>query len=102
MWRSKWASTSWTSRSVVMENCFWSPTSHAQFTRLAKRLAELGWARALIEVGSYQNVSVGARRAAELPVVIINPRRVLEIVWSMGQLPRPTISDARVLVGYCF
>jgi transposase len=33
-------------------------------------------------------------------VVIIDPRRVLEFVWSMGQLPRPTISDARVLAGY--
>ena len=46
----------------------------------------------LIEGGSYQNVLVAALRAAELPVVIINPRRVREFAKSIGQLAKTTIS----------
>jgi hypothetical protein len=60
--------------------------------RLAKRLAQLDCERVLIEGGSYQNVLVGALRAAELPVVIINPRRVRELPRALGSWPRPTIS----------
>jgi transposase len=68
--------------------------------RLAKRLAQLGCARVLIEGGSYQNVLVGALRAAELPVVIINPRRVREFAKSIGQLAKTDHIDARVLAAY--
>ena len=83
-----------------MENCFRSPIRHVQFTRLAKRIAELDCTRVLIEGGSYQNVLVAALRAVELPVVIINPRRVREFVKSIGQLAKTDHIDARVLALY--
>ena len=83
-----------------MASCSRSPTSHAQLRGLAKRLAKLGCERVLIEGGSYQNVLVGALRAAELPVVIINPRRVREFAKSIGQLAKTDHLDARVLAGY--
>jgi transposase len=54
----------------------------------------------LIEGGSYQNVLVGALRAAGLPVVIINPRRVREFAKSIGQLAKTDHLDARVLALY--
>src|SRR5208283_1961777 len=68
--------------------------------RLATRLAQTGCARVLIEGGSYQNLLVGALRAAELPVVIINPRRVREFAKSIGQLAKTDHIDARVLADY--
>jgi transposase len=68
--------------------------------RLAQRLAKLGCERVLIEGGSYQNILVGALRAAELPVVIINPRRVREFAKSIGQLAKTDHIDARVLALY--
>ena len=55
---------------------FSEPNQPRAIARLAKRLAASSCERVLIEGGSYQNVLVGALRAAELPVVIINPRRV--------------------------
>jgi transposase len=54
----------------------------------------------LIEGGSYQNVLVAALRTAELPVVIINPRRVREFAKSIGQLAKTDHIDARVLALY--
>jgi transposase len=69
-------------------------------TRLAKRLAQLGCERVLIEGGSYQNLLIGALRAAELPVAIINPRRVREFAKSIGQLAKTDAIDARLLALY--
>jgi transposase len=70
-----------------MDNLFSELNQPRAIARLAKRLAKLGCERVLIEGGSYQNVLVGALRAAELPVVIINPRRVREFAkhWSVSQ-----------------
>jgi transposase len=68
--------------------------------RLAKRLAQAGCVRVLIEGGSYQNVLMAALRAAQLPVVIINPRRVREFAKSIGQLAKTDRIDARVLALY--
>jgi transposase len=76
------------------------PNQARAITRLVKRLAELGCARVLLEGGSYQNVLVAALRAAELPVVIINPRRVREFAKSIGQLVKTDHIDARVLALY--
>jgi transposase len=42
----------------------------------------------LIEGGPYQNVSIAALRTTELPVVIVNPRRVWEFAKSIGQLAK--------------
>ena len=76
---------------------FSEPNQPRAITRLAKRLAGLGCERVLIEGGSYQNVLVGALRGAELPVVIINPRRVRAFAKSIGQLAKTDHIDARVL-----
>jgi transposase len=51
----------------------------------------------LIEGGPYQNVLIAALRTAELPVVIVNPRRVWEFAKSIGQLAKTDEIDARVL-----
>ena len=68
--------------------------------RLCQRLAAAGCARVLIEGGSYQNLLVGALRAAGLPVVIVNPRRVRQFAKSMGQLAKTDALDARMLALY--
>jgi transposase len=68
--------------------------------RLTQRLAAAGCARVLLEGGSYQNVLVAALRAAGLPVVIINPRRVREFAKSIGRLAKTDQLDARVLALY--
>jgi transposase len=75
---------------------FSEPHQPRAITRLAQRLAGLGCERVLIEGGSDQNVLVGALRAAELPVVIIHPRRVREFAKSRGQLAKTDHLDARV------
>ena len=79
---------------------FAEPNQPRAIARLAKRLAQLGCERVLIEGGSYQNVLVGALRAAELPVVIINPRRVREFAKSIGRMAKTDHIDARVLADY--
>jgi transposase len=79
----------------------WSEANEPRaIKRLTKRLAQAGCARVLIEGGSYQNVLVAALRAADLPVVIINPRRVREFAKSIGQLAKTDHLDARVLALY--
>jgi transposase len=79
---------------------FAEPNQARAIARLAKRLSKLGCARVLIEGGSYQNILVGALRAAELPVVIINPRRVREFAKSIGQLAKTDHIDAWILADY--
>lgn len=79
---------------------FSEPNQSRAITRLVKRLAKLSCERVLIEGGSYQNVLVGALRAADLPVVIINPRRVREFARSIGQLAKTDQIDARLLARY--
>ena len=68
--------------------------------RIAKRLLQAGCERVLIEGGSYQSVLIGGLRAAELPVVIVNPRRVREFARSIGQLAKTDKIDARILALY--
>ena len=59
--------------------------------RIAKRLFQAGCERVLIEGGSYQRVLIAGLRAAELPVVIVNPRRVRESARSIGQLAKTAL-----------
>jgi transposase len=68
--------------------------------RIAKRLGQAGCERVLIEGGSYQTVLIAGLRAAELPVVIVNPRRVREFAKSIGQLAKTDKIDARILALY--
>ena len=76
------------------------PNEPRAIKRLAKRLTEVGCERVLLEGGSYQAVLVAALRAAQLPVVIINPRRVREFAKSIGRLAKTDQLDARVLALY--
>jgi transposase len=79
---------------------FTEPNEPRAIKRLTMRLAEVGCERVPLEGGSYQNLLVAALRAAELPVVIINPRRVREFAKSIGQLAKTDQLDARVLALY--
>ena len=79
---------------------FSQPNEPRAIARLCQRLAAAGCARVLLEGGSYQNLLVGALRAAELPVVIINPRRVRQFARSMGRLAKTDALDVRMLALY--
>lgn len=79
---------------------FSTPNELRAVKRLAERLVQVGCARVLLEGGSYQNVLVGALRAAELPVVIVNPRRVREFARSVGRLAKTDRLDAQMLALY--
>lgn len=79
---------------------FTEPNEPRAIKRLTARLAQAGCERVLLEGGSYQAVLVAALRAAELPVVIINPRRVREFAKSIGRLAKTDRLDARVLALY--
>ena len=68
--------------------------------RLVKRLSGLNCERVLLEGGSYQNVLVAALRVAQLPVVMINPRRLREWARGIGQLAKTDRLDARLLALY--
>ena len=76
------------------------PNEARAIARLCRRLSQAGCARVLVEGGSYQNLLVAALRAAELPVVIVNPRRVREFARSIGRLAKTDRIDARVLALY--
>src|SRR6266481_1583311 len=91
-WRSCWARRASSGSSPRVE-------PHA-IKRLRQRLAAAGCERVLLEGGSYQNLLVAALRAAELPVVIVNPRRVREFAKSIGRLAKTDRLDARVLARY--
>lgn len=79
---------------------FTEPNEPRAIKRLTKRLADAGCERVLLEGGSYQTLLVAALRAAELPVVIINPRRVREFAKSIGRLAKTDQLDARMLALY--
>jgi len=79
---------------------FTEPNEPRAIKRLFKRLGEADCERVVVEGGSYQTLLVAALRAADLPVVIINPRRVREFAKSIGRLAKTDRLDARVLALY--
>ena len=79
---------------------FREPNQPRGVKRLVQRLNEAGCVRVLVEGGAYQSVLVAGLRAAELPVVMVNPRRVREFARSTGQLAKTDRIDARVLALY--
>ena len=79
---------------------FSEPNEIRAIKRIAKRLLQAGCARVLIEGGSYQSALIAGLRAAELPVVVVNPRRVREFAKSIGQLAKTDEIDARLLALY--
>lgn len=76
------------------------PNDSQGIKRLARRLSQAGCARVLIEGGSYQSALIAGLRAAGLPVVVVNPRRVREFAKSVGQLAKTDRLDARLLALY--
>lgn len=79
---------------------FSEPNQIPAIKRIAKRLLQAGCERVLIEGGSYQSALIAGLREAELPVVVVNPRRVREFARSIGQLAKTDNMDARVLALY--
>jgi transposase len=79
---------------------FSEPNQPRAINRIIKRLSQAGCARVLIEGGCYQSVLIAALRAAELPLVSVNPRRVREFAQSIGQLAKTDEIDAPVLALY--
>lgn len=79
---------------------FCAPNESRGIERIVQRLAQAGCARVLIEGGSYQSVLIAGLRAAELPVVVVNPRRVREFARSIGRLAKTDAIDAGVLALY--
>ena len=79
---------------------FSQPNQSRAVKQLCQRLAQVGCARVLIEGGAYQIALIAALQAAQLPVVIVNPRRVREFAQSIGQLAKTDEIDARVLALY--
>ena len=66
--------------------------------RIAKRLFQAGCERVLIEGGSYQSVLIAGLRAAELPVVIVNPgARVRQEHRAAGQDRQDRCADIGAL-----
>jgi len=79
---------------------FSEPNELPAIKRIAKRLLQAGCERVLIEGGSYQSALIAGLRAAQLPVVVVNPRRVREFARSIGQLAKTDDIDAGVLALY--
>lgn len=79
---------------------FAEPNELHAIKRIAKRLLQAGCERVLIEGGSYQSALIAGLRAAELPVVVVNARRVREFAKSIGQLAKTDDIDAGVLALY--
>jgi transposase len=79
---------------------FSEPNELRAIKRIVKRLLLVGCERVLIEGGSYQRALIAGLQAAELPVVVVNPRRVREFAKSIGQLAKTDDIDAGVLALY--
>ena len=79
---------------------FSEPNELPAIKRIAKRLLQAGCERVLIEGGSYQSALIAGLRAAQLPVVVVNPRRVREFARSIGQLAKTDDIDAGVLARF--
>jgi len=79
---------------------FVEPNEIHAIKRIAKRLLQAGCDRVLIEGGSYQSALIAGLRAAELPVVVVNARRVREFAKSIGRLAKTDDIDVRVLALY--
>jgi transposase len=65
---------------------------------LVEELVSLAPERVILEAtGGYELLCVGALAAAQVPVVVVNPRQVREFAKATGQLAKTDRIDARVL-----
>jgi len=81
--------------------CFCEANNERAVRGLIKRLKALNCERVVVEAtGGYETVLVAAMWAAELPVVVINPRWVRAFAKSIGWLAKTDRIDARLLALY--
>jgi len=74
------------------------PSTILELARLAKRLAAVCPERVLLEAtGGYEKPFLRAADAADLPVVLVNPRRTRRFAQAMGVLAKTDRIDAKVL-----
>jgi transposase len=68
---------------------------------VARRLAELGVALAVLEAsGGYERPVAAELAAAQVPVAVVNPRQVRAFAKSVGQLAKTDALDAALLAWY--
>lgn len=74
------------------------PNEDGAFSDLVSRLRTLGPVRIVLEAtGGFEHGVVAALAAAELPVVVVNPRQVRDFGRACGQLAKTDRIDARLL-----
>jgi len=72
-----------------------NPTGHA---RIVQALKNAGVSRIVLEAtGGYERLVVAELAAAELPVVVVNPRQVRDFAKATGRLAKTDAIDAKVL-----
>ncbi len=68
---------------------------------LIERLATVPIERVVLEAtGGYERLLVAALAAANLPVVVVNPRQVRDFAKALGQLAKTDRIDAAVLARF--
>ena len=74
------------------------PNSDPGIRELVGRLRSVGPALVVMEAtGGFEFPAVAALAAAEVPVVIVNPRQVRDFAKATGQLAKTDTADARIL-----
>jgi len=72
--------------------------SSGGITKLVDRLREIGPALVVMEAtGGFEVPSAAALAAAEIPIVIANPRQVRDFAKSTGQLAKTDAIDAKII-----
>lgn len=80
----------------------WScPNDQRGCTGLISQLKELKPARIVMEAtGGYETLVAASLSAAELPVIVVNPRQVRDFAKATGELAKTDRLDARVLAHF--
>ena len=80
----------------------WTTTNDAQGVRaLAERLRAFAPTLIVLEAtGGYELLCVAALAAADLPVVVVNPRQVRDFARATGQLAKTDRIDADILARF--
>lgn len=75
------------------------PNDEGSVQRLVQEVAAVAPTLVVLEAtGGYENLCTAALAAAQLPVVVVNPRQVRDFAKATGQLAKTDRIDARVLV----
>ena len=77
------------------------PNATTDITSLVARLAQQGPALIVLEAtGGLQMPVVGALAAAQLPVVVVNPRQIRDFAKALGKLAKTDPIDAEVIARF--